>query len=50
MSLRSLAVAMEISAPFLSDLLRGNRKWTEERYKQAMKILANGTTPTKGAQ
>ncbi len=29
LSLREVAAAMKISAPFLSDLERGNRLWTE---------------------
>lgn len=35
-SLRSLAIAMGISAPHLSDLERGRRNWTQERYDQAI--------------
>jgi predicted transcriptional regulator len=31
-SLRSLATALDISAPFLSDLERGRRNWTSERF------------------
>jgi len=36
--LRSVAVAMKISAPYLSDLERGRRNWNDDlvtRFKQA---------------
>ena len=38
-SLRALALQMECSAPFLSDLERGRRNWskdTEDRYRNAL--------------
>lgn len=43
MSLRKLATAMEISAAFLSDLERGNRRWTEIRFNQALECLQSLT-------
>lgn len=39
MSLRSLAKKMNMSAPFLSDLERGNRNWSEERFDLAVKMI-----------
>lgn len=38
-SLRRLAKAMGFSAPFICDLERGRRNWTDETFKLAMKIL-----------
>lgn len=38
-SLRGLAKRMKISAAYLSDLTRGNRKWSDELFQQAAKIL-----------
>ncbi len=38
-SLRKLATEMGVSAPFLSDLERGRRNWSEKNYAQALKIL-----------
>lgn len=38
-SLRWLAAQLKISPMFLSDLERGRRNWTQERFKQAMDIL-----------
>lgn len=32
-SLRTMATSLDLSAPFLSDLERGNRTWTAERAK-----------------
>lgn len=39
-TLRAVADAMNLSAPYISDLERGNRSFTEEmigRYKEALK-------------
>lgn len=38
-SLRTVAKKMEISAPYLSDLERGFRTWTEDRCQQFTKAL-----------
>lgn len=38
-SLREIAKRMDVSAPFLSDLERGRRNWTEERIEQYRKAL-----------
>lgn len=38
-SLRDLAKRMDVSAPFLSDLERGHRAWSEERFEQAVNLL-----------
>jgi predicted transcriptional regulator len=35
--LKDLAKAMAVSAPYLSDLERGRRNWTVERYVRAVK-------------
>jgi transcriptional regulator with XRE-family HTH domain len=37
--LQDLAMAMAVSAPYLSDLERGRRNWTVERYAQAVKLI-----------
>lgn len=39
MSLRTLAIRMKVSAPYLSDLELGRRSWTEARVLQFMKAL-----------
>lgn len=39
LSLRELARQIKVSAPFLSDLERGNRNWNEERLAQVEKVL-----------
>lgn len=39
MSLRTLATKMGISAPYLSDLERGHRPWTVEKFGQALKLI-----------
>jgi transcriptional regulator with XRE-family HTH domain len=38
-SLRDMAIALNVSAPYLSDLERGRRNWTVERYAQAVKLI-----------
>jgi transcriptional regulator with XRE-family HTH domain len=38
-SLRRLAIALKVSPPFLSDMERGRRNWTTERFEQAIKWL-----------
>lgn len=38
-SLRSLASKMHISAPFLSDLERGRRNWSDDKFRQAEKLI-----------
>lgn len=38
-SLRWLAHQMQITAPFLSDLERGRRNWSESRFFHAKQIL-----------
>jgi transcriptional regulator with XRE-family HTH domain len=37
--LKDLAKALAVSAPYLSDLERGRRNWTVERYAQAVKLI-----------
>jgi transcriptional regulator with XRE-family HTH domain len=47
-SLRTLAKSMGLSAPFLSDLERGNRQWSAsaaEKWEAAM--ITHGIDPTK---
>jgi transcriptional regulator with XRE-family HTH domain len=44
MSLRTMARRMRLSAPFVSDLERGRRNWTENNFKLALRIL-NRTKP-----
>ena len=39
MSVRRLAADMKISPMFLSDMERGRRNWTEERFWQAEKAI-----------
>lgn len=39
MSQRELAEKMGIKPPFLSDLERGNRNWSEERFNLALKMI-----------
>jgi predicted transcriptional regulator len=39
LSLRSLAEQLNVSAPFLSDMERGFRCWSEERFNLAIKII-----------
>lgn len=39
MSLRTLAKEMDYSAPFISDLELGRRNWTEENFRNAIKII-----------
>lgn len=39
MSLRELARKMNMAAPYLSDLERGNRNWSEERFELAVKMI-----------
>lgn len=41
LSLLDLADELSVSSPFLSDLERGNRNWSEGRFHQAMKIIAS---------
>lgn len=43
-SLLNLADKLNISSPFLSDLERGKRNWTEERFKTAMQIIEKSPT------
>jgi transcriptional regulator with XRE-family HTH domain len=38
-SLRSLAGKMHISAPFLSDLERGRRNWSDYKFWQAESLI-----------
>lgn len=38
-SLRSLALAMYISAPYLSGLERGSKRWTKARHGQAVRCI-----------
>ena len=38
-SLRSVATAMGITAPFLSDLERGNRNWTTGTIEKWAKVI-----------
>ena len=40
-SLRRLAVAMKISPPFMSDLERGRRNWTLEKFNLAEAHIRN---------
>ena len=44
MSLLDLADKINVSSPFLSDLERGNRNWTEARFAEAIDILNNAKT------
>jgi len=39
-SLRDIASALDISAPYLSDLERGNRNWSANRIQQFKKAVA----------
>ena len=39
MSVRRLAIAMKISPMFLSDMERGRRNWTKDRFMQAEKSI-----------
>lgn len=38
-SLRSLALAMYISAPYLSGLERGSKRWTKIKHAQAVALI-----------
>lgn len=38
-SLRSMAKSLKIKAPYLSDLERGNRNWSQERAHKFLEIL-----------
>ena len=38
-TLRRLAVALKISAPFLSDMELGRRGWSRERFMQAQEKI-----------
>lgn len=53
-SLRSLAKQLGCSAPFLSDMERGNRKYSIEWCRKAMTILSHNATaqtpPDSGTQ
>ena len=40
MSVRRLANEMGFSAPFMSDLERGRRNWTEAHFNKAVDILS----------
>lgn len=44
LSLRAIANEMGISPPYLSDLERGNRKWSEELVDKFMKAMKNAKT------
>lgn len=45
LSLRKLALRMNISAPYLSDLERGNRGWSEVRMQSYMDCLTANFDP-----
>jgi transcriptional regulator with XRE-family HTH domain len=38
-SLRRLALLLQVSAPFLSDMELGKRGWSPERFEQAQKQI-----------
>ena len=42
-SLRWLAGKLGFSAPFVSDLERGNRNWTEETFYKAVHVIRHST-------
>jgi transcriptional regulator with XRE-family HTH domain len=39
LSLRDVAAQMDISAPYLSDLERGQRQWNEHRRAKFLEVL-----------
>ncbi len=39
LSLRAMAEKLKITAPYLSDLERGNRNWSAERAKEFLRNL-----------
>ena len=40
-TLKAVADAMGISSPFLSDLERGRRNWTEEHFRNALNYIVD---------
>jgi transcriptional regulator with XRE-family HTH domain len=39
-SLRDMALKMNLSAPFVSDMELGRRNWSEEKFASAQKAIA----------